>query len=409
MKKFLYLAAAICGIPALTSCSGGDITESVEYMAVQTDGYKWGFVSKDGKQALEGEYDNAPSAVVNGYFSVLENDKYVLYKFDEKRPKAVAGCDELDYVGCFNGAYAPVTQKDSRITVIDRDGKKVSELKPIGGHEITECYPYFTDDLLAVCNDEGKMGYVDKDGKAVIALKYSSVTGFTGGVALVATGTYEDMKWMVIDKKGEKVMSLKKDATPIYFQGFDKSYLFATRDGAVGYYDKKGEYKKCPGKVSSVVDANKDCYVFRGENYEYGVLDYDGNSILSAKFNSISLLANGDIIAERDDKVIIYNAAGEEKTRLKGAEKFAYYPNFGIFGYEGSTYSMFDMSGERIKGTEFKVIGNDLSASSTVRSTYADKNSATADELVEVVEEPVEEIVEEVVADSVAVEEPYYY
>lgn len=63
-------------------------------------------------------------------------------------------------------------------------------------------------DGLAVAAIDGKYGFIDKTGKAVIPMEYDYAYPFTGGYA----GVCKDGKWGCIDKEGKVVLPLQYDA-----------------------------------------------------------------------------------------------------------------------------------------------------------------------------------------------------
>ena len=398
-------AVALVGL-FLGACSSGTIDDNVEYIPVSTDGNTWGFMSRDGEIILDGEYDNCPSVVYNGYFSVgTENDHYALYTFDKKRPTIVKNCDDLTSVGAFSEGVVPVCRAGERITLVDGNGEKVATLDRVKGKEITVCDAIFCDGLLLAQNEDGKMGYLGHDGKAAIAFKYDRAGTFSEGLAYVGVRSGSDERFSVIDTKGEKVFSLKSGHRPTNI--FHEGYMSVeNREGGCGFYDKKGEFTKCPSKVKWIGEYNADVYVFRGDNYNYGLMSRDGELLLSAKYDVMSI-CNDKVVARKDKNVIIFNLKGDEEARISDASAFISYSNFPIMVKSDGEFTCYTLGGELIKKSDFKDYNAFLSIGG-VRSDYKNESS-TNTSAAAYPEVEIEEEYMEVAADSVAAEPDYFY
>lgn len=75
----------------------------------------------------------------------------------------------------------------------------VSDLIVLHDGEATHCY--YCDNMIAVCKD-GKWGFVDLEGKEIIAPKYKDAKSFSNGLAAVSDGE----KWGFIDSAGNLVI-----------------------------------------------------------------------------------------------------------------------------------------------------------------------------------------------------------
>jgi len=53
--------------------------------------------------------------------------------------------------------------------------------------------------VAPVCNQKGLWGYIDKNGKEVIAFRFGYATPFTDGAAKVLVNS----KWLTIDRDGK--------------------------------------------------------------------------------------------------------------------------------------------------------------------------------------------------------------
>lgn len=376
MRKtsIISLAAAMLTAVCLTGCFGGSNQVEIEYLPVQLkeDG-KWSFMTPEGKIILENEFKNEPTAVVEGMFSVRKGDEgYALYSFDEKKPEIVDGCEKLSHVGVCVDGLIPVTKPDSRISVINRSGKEQFVLNPIKDQEIVACYPDFSEGLLAVKNAEGLWGYVDTKGKTVIEPKYSDVTRFSEGFAVVQK-EQGDGQYIVIKTDGSTAFKLKSDYSSTDYTFTDGILFCRDSDDACGWYNTKGEFHKCPSKVKRVYAYNDKVYIYRDEDNQYGVMDYDGEAVIRAKYDNLQLLSDGNYLThDEDDKTAtILNDKGEKIATVEDVEFIGELPGFGLFG-KNKSWQMYNLKGEEVKDAEFKGMNPSSSASYLIESEYFD-------------------------------------
>jgi hypothetical protein len=115
-------------------------------------------------------------------------------------------------------------------------------------------------------NAEGKWGYVDETGKAVIPFKYDHASDFEYGYAEVViknrnwdgTSSSDEFLSGIIDAKGETVVDFK------YVHIFPLDGVFCFQDGFLGLMDLSGnivvepQYEGCAGMVGDNIQMRKD-------------------------------------------------------------------------------------------------------------------------------------------------------
>lgn len=197
---------------------------------------------------------------------------------------------------------------------------------------------------LAAVERNGKWGFINKDGRLIIPMKYDNVNAFKDGFSIVNIGgnfesdAVEFGKWGVIDKKGVEVIPLIYDNIEgkISKQGI----LWAERDGKIGYIDINGEivipfkYEMysppsydalCQGELAIVKLNGKWGFInIKGEeiiplkydnidycldniakivlNGKYGFVKYDGSEIIPPEYDEISDFKNNVAIIKQDTK-----------------------------------------------------------------------------------------------------------
>lgn len=383
LKTTFGLALASAAGLAMASCAGSDGAK-MEYVAVQqeADG-NWSLYAPDGTLLYEDEFKNVPSAVINGYFSVEEGKGYTLYKVGEK-PEPVADCEGLKYVGYMADGLVPVTLPKERISVVDGSGKRVFTLDPVGGKEITYCAAGFSDGLLLVSDQDGHMGFVDTKGNCVVEPKYDSANDFSEGLALVGktVGEGEDanVKYIIINKKGEDVFSFKADYTPVKFEFSGGRIPANDTNEHVIFYDTKGEVVyKCPNKVKGVGDYNDKMYAFWTEEGEWGVMDFNDEPVVRPKYTYATLLADGRILVNDDKRYEVLDDKGNPLYRIDDYNYVTYYPGFGLCAADKRTQTFLDAEGKPIRTAEFNNVTSAMTASYGVYSDYFNMAGVVAD------------------------------
>lgn len=384
-EKFLTTAlmAGAVALSALTfsSCSGSDnLAEQVDMIPVKIEkGDTWSMVNKKGEVIYEDEFEHQPCYVVNGYFAVEEGEGYTLYKADDKKPVAVKGCEELKSVGVMVDGVVPVVKPDERIKFVDGDGDVKGELGPVGGIEIVECAPIMHDGLFQVADADGKWGYANAKGEVVIRPQYNGSNSFNEGLAVVRVNTAKEgepseYQSLVIDKKGETVFKVKKDYEEI--SGFFyKGYMSAKNaDDKCVLIDKKGEIKRLPAKVKEVEGWSDNFVIFRDQERNYGVMDFEGEIKIRAKYENIVYVEAKDQFLCRKEKgeYVWLDLNGEEKGREEDYDMMVPLAGFGIFAGSEHDIQLLDWDGKPLGRNEFYDLGGRYSLCSTLKSDYFD-------------------------------------
>lgn len=352
-----------------TGCgSSGSLEGDIEYIPVrlESDG-KWAMVDGKGKLLFGEDFKNEPSMVVNGLFSVLEGEDYSLYKAGAK-PQAIL--EGLTSVGVFNDGVIPVTPKKSRINLVDGSGKVKATLNPINGKEIVRCGATVHEGMLIVIDEEGKYGYVNKSGKTVIDPKFEAASNFYEGFAIVVKSTEDSNVGIVIDKNGKEVFRIKKDLNLMSIEDNEPHYkcgLLAARtdDGRCGFLNKKGEFTKVNGKVVRIGDYNSKYFTFMDSDYNWGVMDMDGEQIIRPKYGEIHLLNDGNFLIKDDKEYAILDKKGDTKLEFSDDYASVFPINNGHFEFiarDRSKYLLLDKDGKQIGKEDYSSIGWSTSA-----------------------------------------------
>lgn len=388
VKSALSLIAATFMLAGCSSSTENDI----DYLAVKSDkDSNWGMIGPDGKILFDDEFENRPSAVINGLFTVEENKGISVYKAAEK-PELVADLEGLKDAGVMSDGVIPATRPGERIKYYNADGKMVFELLPYKKKELTNVRAYFSDGMAAVWDEEDNIGFINNKGEMKIEPKYATCTEFSEGYAAVVkkadmekedeageSAESEDgpsYPTYIINKKGEEVAKLTGIAITSNMIGGK----FAAKKGdRYGFVDKKGEFTKLPSKVQSIWDFNEKFVVYTSEDSKVGVMNMDGEIVIRAKYEYISMMPGDKFLCKSNSKKFyIVNANDERETTFEDMDYLVYLKGFGLIGGEEHAISFYKEDGEPLIKNDFYDIS--ASANSLVTTDYFNATGA-ADKL----------------------------
>lgn len=242
----LSLGAMVLAI-SLVGCNKSGASSSIEGVPFQTEeGGSWGMLQLDqpDNPLFSEEFDREPSSVYDGCFSVQDKDGLYRIYSAESKPKQIG--ERYAQVGVFSDGIAPVAKPGDHISLIDKSGKTVKVLDRVEGKRILSCNS-FVDGRARYQSEDGKFGYLDKHGKAVIPAKYELATDFAGGRAFVIDTkykkymqTYDDDSWKhvqisLIDTDGKVQATFRASDALTWFGliGLQKQTYFGLPLGSI--------------------------------------------------------------------------------------------------------------------------------------------------------------------------------
>lgn len=375
-------AVAAMGLTGCNGSTGNDPFAKVDYIPVkETEKGNWGFYAPDGKQIYPDEFKNEPSMVIEGYFSVAENDGYTLYHAGDK-PEVVGEAEGLKSVGFMSDGLIPVTFPKERISVLNTKGEKVFTIDPVKDKEIVSCAGGFCEGLLRVNNQDDLEGYINTKGEVVIAPAYYYAYDFHDGYAVVGKRGEDgdDDKFMVIDKKGEVVFNLRSGYGRYFNEFMYGKLVVRDANDHIVFLDDKGETAfKCPSKVTSVYGYNTKYIIYSTEEGEYGVMDFEGETLIRPKYQDIEFVGDDKFLCSTDDRSLVLDAKGEELLRFDDYERVRYMGKFGYIGIGKRIFEFLDAEGKAIKNAEFVDLSYSAFAGYSVQSDYFNTEAVVAD------------------------------
>lgn len=322
MKKSIFFAALMMSAFVLTGCDKGGTpeTDSTKLWPAQEDeSSTWGYFNgKDAKLAIRAKYNSA-APYSCGYALVLEEQDW---KFIDKSGTVVSNkMPELDKGTSPDDFYYDVCKVsiDGNYAFLDKDFKKLTKQEFVNLGAMTE-------DGLAVfrIKDEDLFGYCDKEGNIVIKAQYDRAYAFADGIAIVREDDENggNSTYSIIDKKGNVLYSQKD-----FMQNLgEQRVLFQKDNGKCGMLDKNGN------EILSATYADIDEFtdglaqVIHHSNGKVGYIDVKGNEVIEPQY------ANGFYCYEGVIWVQRYSNTGDGKWVLidkKGNEKFELMKNQG--------------------------------------------------------------------------------
>lgn len=309
MKTLHILAAAAIAV-TVASCSG---KPELSYMPAKAEGdSNWGLVDANGKFLFTDEFSDRPSPVVNGYFFVEEGKGYTVYKA-EKNPKQVGDLSGLKGCGYYNDGLMPVVHKGEHISFVDGNGNTKFTLERVDSVSVTEAMGMFINGRCAIRTSDDKWGAIDTDGNVAVSPKYVQAPVFVEDKAVVIEADSE--KAYIIDRNGVVKAEISENITSVspFIDGYATART-ANYDGEgrqCVMIKSNGEVVELPASVYDVRIWNSKYIVFANDDYEYGIMTYDGEVKVRPKYEAMELLPNGDFIGERDDKIMFVKPDGE--------------------------------------------------------------------------------------------------
>lgn len=308
MKTLQIFVAALIAF-AVASCSS---KPQLTHMPAKADGdSNWGLIDANGEFLISDEFDSRPSAVVNGLFYVEENDGLTVFHAD-KRLRQVGDLCELRGCGYFNDGLMPIVRKGEHIAFVDGDGKTQFTLKEHDGVAITAAMEMFINGRCAFMTEEKKWGAIDTKGNVVVEPIYSDQPVFVEDIAIVRYADKEGAA--IIDRNGAVVKEFSEGMYPSTFvNGYAAVRIgeYDDEDARYAMIDAKGELIKLPNAVKGIETWNNKYIVFENSEGDCGLMNFEGETLIRAKYDGLELLPNGQILGRRDEKFMYVTVEGD--------------------------------------------------------------------------------------------------
>ena len=242
------------------------------------NGAIYGYINNKGEYVIEPKFEGAYDFNENCVAIVIKDNKYgVIDILGEYKIYTI-----YDSISNFRESRA-VYSKDGSMGIIDEDGNVITK-KEYG------IVGEFHDHRAVVGDSKSgnyKYGYIDREGKELIHLKFERADDFKDDIALVKV---KDNEYSLIDKEGKVLNSYKHYLVSQYGDGL---MMFSEKiDGPYGYIDIEGNEIITPRFTSTSEFVDGIAIVSVEENYNgpYGVINKKGEYVLTPIFSEIRYL-----------------------------------------------------------------------------------------------------------------------
>lgn len=228
--------------------------------------------------------------------------------------------------------------------------------------------------LAYVENKEGKMGYINENGKEIIACKYDIAEDFgDNGLARVGirNGVDEEGEptylYGYLNVKGEEIVPCEYENIGILSES---GMIVVRKDGKEGLLDENGEeIIKCKYEyIWHEIAEGK--LIIVSQNDKYGCIDEKGNEIVPCIYGDIWEVETemdndevligvkeGDSIASEDGKYGLINERGEVVVSPQGSYFGGFLKNNLIRIEKEEKYGFVDISGKTVIPVEYDMAG----------------------------------------------------
>lgn len=372
MKKLHLFFSTFLLISIFAACSGNGETK-VEYIPFKApEGDQWGMISTDGKVLCDDEYEICPTVATCGRYWVRNHRGYWELHSTDKKSSDFEG--EYRYVTIFRNNRAIVAKRDENVTVIDRDGKVVTELSKIDNYVPDQFMNYNDGVVVFTCNE--KQGLASIEGKLLVKPTLASINMAYDGKVVAADedafkSSYADTvagNNIVFDYEGKELLKLPVKKYKRVGSRFYGKYLAVGKKGTEedtlewGIIDETGKEIVIPSKkYQDIPEINDDMFIYY-DGERYGVSKLTGEKVLAAQYNYIRFAGNGYIIASKlkndanedvydieDMQVRLLNAEGKPVLPGKYLEILPLIYDNVFVQIESDRWSILNLKGEKLK------------------------------------------------------------
>jgi hypothetical protein len=246
---------------------------------------KWGFINHEGKFVTPIKYEDANDFQENGLASVKLNGKYGLIN----RFGQFIVTPKYESISTFSEGRAVVINTGG-FKVINQWGKELTNkaYSFIGNYQNGRA-------MFADTTEDGSYlyGFLNKQGKEIIPLKYEMATNFSkSGKAVVKnpTGPFE-----LINQNGKVLQTYHYANVGELSEGL-MAYQ-PENGGKFGYMNESGETVIQPAFTGAQSFKGSRAIVNMGEEYgfQYGLIDKTGKFVFEPIYNDISILGEGRV------------------------------------------------------------------------------------------------------------------
>lgn len=299
MFKFFIISALLMIIVSTTNSQPvhfkyDRVGNFKEGMAPVYIGDKMGYIDKAGKEVVPVIYeeDYIPDEFKDGVAIVALNK---LSGLVDKTGKLIVPC-EYKGMSAFSEGIAEAYKAEGKVGFINTQGKTIIPFH----YSINTMYggAKCISGMIPVRNSAGKYGYIDKTNKLIVPFLYEAVQNFSDGLAMVKR-VYNG-KVSYLNTRGETVIAEKYDNGTLFKEGLayvnigakEKSLYSGLDGGKWGVIDKTGKeiIPIAYDKIYEIKNGLAIVAIGKYPNEKKGLIGKDGKIILPVEYYDIKIL-----------------------------------------------------------------------------------------------------------------------
>lgn len=333
---------------------------------------KWGMARADGRMLFSNRFASAPSAAVNGYFTVKEGNGVTVYKISNN-PQPVAGLTGLSEAGAMSCGLMPVARKGKRIELVDGEGVTKIQLNSYVGKEIVKTAPYFIDNLLAVCTQDGLWGAVSTSGEMVVEPVYLTEPRFSEKIAAVSKNVTVEVdsvttrtvqRHYLINNYGKVIFTFPDGVLPVSEVHAGKMVI-RLASGRLAFLNVRGSVQRLASEVDSVVAFDRNYSIVRNVKGFSGLFDAGREEMMPFIYKVLKFVGPHRFLASEEGRNYeLTDSIGRTKVRFNGFDsvRVITYPARGIIspfnlvGFGGAGLVLMNANGHRLGAGPFAAL-----------------------------------------------------
>ena len=366
MKNNLFKGIiVILAFASIVSCSEELEQSETGYLPFKSSqNGKWGMIGTDGTILFEEEFKDEPTSAKNGRFLVKNGNGLREIYTAESKPERIG--EEYLQIADFTSSVTPSVKKNERICLIDVDGNVKATLDKANNKSIVKC-SLFLYGYAMIMTEDNMFGIINTKGEVVIEPKYAFAAPISGSrfYVVLKNSDEEANAIKVLDASGGDILEMKvgdgQKYTEINPEISTSDYLAVCTsvDGERqwGFIDySKNVVVKPSSKIKSITEVKDDKFIFSdGENY--GVMNFDGEVVIRAKYDHLSWADDDMLIAyDSDLKNYVINLEGDKITKEKYLSILPFYDKkHAAVKVDDNSWGFIDKNGEELKMKNYGV------------------------------------------------------
>ena len=382
--KLIHIISTILSSLLMLLCNGCRQC-SIEINALpfqESEGNNWGLIATNGEiKVHSGSFTWQPSAVVNGMFSLPDEEGYYrLYQLEH--PTQPVSAQRFAQIGHF---FEEVTLAqefpDSPILIINRKGKIINDIGISLHYDIVLAHN-FAEGRSLFCTRKGKYGFMDTQGNIAIPPIYDQAYDFHEGMALVGNiNNKGEMCYQLIDPSG-KICSNIQITPSLLDQQFSCGLMKYSNllNGKCCYLNPEGETNIfLPDSIKESFRFYHNAAIIQSD-HGIGLINKQGELLIAPEYED-GIIAGSDRICLRNgNKWLLADFKGNIKGTDKSYDRITFfYPSGLAIAYSDNQSLWIDREGKPLDNKQYYRIAEDLSALQLAPQVFTRKSAKAED------------------------------